>query len=74
MALDFDALRAAGRQVRAARLARGLAPPKKRRARPRSAEEIALLRQAHRDKLKKYPPRYEDGVLILPYYYDPAKP
>lgn len=74
MPFDFDELRLVGRQVRAARLARGLKPPKKRRTRPRSPEEIALLRQAHRDKLQKYPPRYEDGVLILPYYYDPAKP
>lgn len=68
--LDFDDLRRAAREARFQRWLAGHDNPGKRRLRPRTPEEFQALRQAHRDRLDRFPPREENGVLILPYWYD----
>lgn len=67
--LDFDELRAAGRRSRFNRFLAGAPEPGKRRKRPRTEAEIEQLRQAHRDSLRRHPPRMPDPrTLIHPYY------
>ncbi len=67
--LYFDELRAAGRRSRFKRFLAGAPEPGKRRKRPRTEAEIEQLRQAHRDSLRRHPPRMPDPrTLIHPYY------
>ena len=71
MIKTYEELEAAAKKARAERI---LAVKKVSsiRRKPRTPEEREALKRRFKAILEKYPPRYENGVLILPFF--PVKP
>jgi hypothetical protein len=65
--IDFDMLADAGKRAREQLFLKG-----KRaagvRVKPRGHSDVEMLALRARERMRKYPPVWKDGVLVLPYF------